>query len=98
MRNELLFFDFTPKGFSVEMDNVNIGKVLGTGIFDEKMIGWEFRDNDLNFEGYETYTLQVDGSYHVHAEYVTSDQFRTQIEGKIWKPSHPELFENKQDQ
>ncbi|MEI6243160.1 MAG: hypothetical protein WCP39_07140 [Chlamydiota bacterium] len=96
MRNELVFFDFTPKSFSLEMENVNIGKVLGTGIYDEKMIAWEFRNNDLNFEGFETYTLQGDGSYLVHAEYVTSDQFRTQIDGKIWKPSNPELFEKKQ--
>lgn len=85
MRNELTFFDFTDNKFSVEMENLNIGKVVGCGVYDEKMLAWEFRENDLNFEGYETYHLQKDGSYLVHAEYVTSDQFRTQIDGKIWQ-------------
>jgi hypothetical protein len=86
MRNELTFFDFTDNKFSIEMENLNIGKIVGAGIFDEKMLAWEFRENDLNFEGYETYHLQKDGSYQMHAEYVTSDQFRTQIDGKIWQP------------
>jgi len=86
MRNELTFFDFTENTFSIEMENLNIGKVVGSGVFDEKMIAWEFRENDLNFEGYETYHIQDDGSYSMHAEYVTSDQFRTQIDGKLWQP------------
>lgn len=86
MRNELTFYDFTDNKFTVEMENLNIGKVVGSGVYDEKMLAWEFRENDMNFEGYETYHLQKDGSYVVHAEYVTSDQFRTQIDGKIWQP------------
>ncbi|MFA6119558.1 MAG: hypothetical protein WCT85_00590 [Parachlamydiales bacterium] len=86
MRNELTFFDFTENKFSVEMENLNVGKVIGTGVFNDKMIAWEFRDNDLNFEGFETYYLKDDGTYSVHAEYVTSDQFRTQIDGKLWQP------------
>lgn len=86
MRNELTFFDFNEKGFSIEMENLNIGKITGRGVFDEKVIAWEFRNNEMNFEGFETYYLQTDGSYLVHAEYVTSDQFRTQIEGRIWLP------------
>lgn len=93
MRNELTFFDFTDNKFSVEMENLNIGKVVGTGVFDEKMLAWEFRENDLNFEGFETYHLQNDGSYIIHAEYVTSDQFRTQIDGKIWQPQPNENTE-----
>lgn len=83
MKNNLIFFDFTSKGFSVEMENVSIGKIVGSGIYDDKMIAWEFKDK--NFEGFETYYKQEDGGYLVHSEYVTSDQFRTQIEGHIWK-------------
>jgi hypothetical protein len=83
MRNELVFYDFQNKTFSVDMENQNVGKIVGTGVYDEKMIGWEFRSNDVHFEGYETYTLQPDGSYHMKGEYVTSDQFRTQIEARI---------------
>lgn len=90
MRNELTFFDFTDDKFTVEMENLNIGRVVGKGVFDEKMIAWEFRDNDLSFEGYETYHIQKDGNYLMHAEYVTSDQFRTQIDGKLWLPEKTE--------
>ncbi len=91
MKNDLVFFDFTPKGFSVEMENDNIGKIVGRGLIDEQFIAWEFRNNTMQFEGYETYRLQNDKkSYLVHAEYVTTDQFRTQIEGTIW----PEVEKN----
>src|SRR5690606_3975182 len=84
MRNELTFYDFQTKTFSVDMENQNVGRIVGMGVFDEKMIAWEFRNNDVNFEGYETYSLQSDGSYLMHGEYVTSDQFRTQIAARIW--------------
>lgn len=87
MRNELTFYDFQSSTFLVDMENQNVGRIVGTGVFDTKMIAWEFRNNDMNFEGYETYTLQVDGSYHMKGEYVTSDQFRTQIEARIWLQS-----------
>lgn len=84
MRNELTFYDFGPKHFSVDMENQNVGRIVGTGVYDEKMIGWEFRGSDSNFEGFETYTLQPDGSYHMKGEYITSDQFRTQIEARLF--------------
>lgn len=86
MKNELTFFDFTDNKFSVEMENLNIGRIVGAGVYDDKIIAWEFRENDLNFEGFESYHLQDDNSYIMHAEYVTSDQFRTQIDGKLWRP------------
>ena len=87
MRNELTFYDFANKTFSVDMENQNVGRIVGTGVFDENMIAWEFRSNDMNFEGFETYTLQPDGSYSMKGEYVTSDQFRTQIEARIFPHS-----------
>lgn len=87
MRNELTFYDFQTKTFSVDMENQNVGRIVGTGVYDEKMIAWEFRSNDMNFEGYETYQQQPDGSYMMKGEYVTSDQFRTQIEARIWPQS-----------
>ena len=85
MRNELIFYDFRAKSFSVDMENPNVGRIVGTGVFDDQMIAWEFRNNDMNFEGYESYALQPDGSYMMKGEYVTSDQFRTQIEARIWQ-------------
>ncbi|HEV7738203.1 MAG TPA: hypothetical protein VGO47_12640 [Chlamydiales bacterium] len=92
MRNELTFYGFENKGFSVDMENPNIGKITGVGVFDEKTIAWEFRDNGSNFEGYESYDLQADGSYIMRGEYVTSDQLRTKIEAKIW-PGSKEVSE-----
>ncbi len=94
MRNELTFYDFSTKQFSVDMENQNVGRIVGTGIYDEKMIAWEFRNSDANFEGFETYTLQSDGSYHMRGEYITSDQFRTQIEARLFqKAPSPEAEE-----
>ncbi len=87
LRNELTFYDFAAKSFSVDMENQNIGRITGTGVFDEKTIAWEFKNNEMNFEGYESYDLQPDGSYLMRGEYVTSDQLRTQIEAKIWPGS-----------
>jgi len=85
MRNELTFYDFQNKAFCVDMENPNIGRITGTGLFDDKTIAWEFRSNDMNFEGFETYVAQPDGSYQMRGEYVTSDQFRTRIEARIWQ-------------
>jgi hypothetical protein len=87
MRNELTFYNFQNKTFSVDMENQNVGRIVGTGIYDDTLIGWEFRNNDSNFEGFETYYLQDDGSYLMRGEYVTSDQFRTQIEARIYPQS-----------
>lgn len=89
MRNALTFYDFQGQKFSVDMENENVGRVVGTGVFDEKVIAWEFRGNDMNFEGFETYHIQPDGSYLIRAEFITSDQFRTQIEGRIWQQTKP---------
>jgi len=85
MRNELSFYDFQPKTFCLHMENQNVGRILGTGIYDDKTIAWEFRNNEMNFEGFEMYVLQPDGGYQMKGEYVTSDQFRTQIEARIWR-------------
>ncbi len=88
MRNELTFYNFGHKNFTVDMENPNVGRIVGTGIFDEKMIAWEFRNSDINFEGFETYMLQEDGSYAMRGEYLTADQFRTQIEARIFLKSN----------
>jgi hypothetical protein len=87
MHNEMIFYDFSSKKFSVEMENSNVGKVLGFGLINNKIIAWEFRENDLNFEGFETYKFEKTDNYFIHGEYITADQLRTQIEGKLWKES-----------
>ena len=99
MRNELTFYDFQEKTFAVDMENQNVGHIVGQGVYDDKTIAWEFRNNDMNFEGFETYDLQSDGSYLMKGEYVTSDQFRTLIEARLWPHSKevPNFDEDSQE-
>lgn len=85
MLNEFVFYDLTPGQFSVELENEALGRVEGSGVINDKVIAWEFRLNDLGFEGFEFYEKQPDDSYLMRAEYATSDQFRTLIQGKVWK-------------
>jgi hypothetical protein len=90
MLNQYLFSSFEGKRFEVELENQAWGKVFGEGMVEEGFIGWEFRNNDLGFEGYEYYQLQSDGSYEMKAEYAKGDEFRTLIQGKVWKQAKQE--------
>jgi hypothetical protein len=87
MINQFAFFDLTSSAFSIELENQALGKVIGAGIINDKIIAWEFRVNELGFEGFEFYERQSDNSYFMRAEYATSDQFRTIIQGKVWLPA-----------
>ncbi len=89
MVNQFLFTSFTPNSFAIELENQALGKVVGAGVIDSKVIGWEFRMPELGFEGFEFYEKQEDNSYLMHAEYCTTDQFRTVIKGKVWQPAKP---------
>jgi hypothetical protein len=89
MLNQFLFTNFTPSSFSIELENQALGKVIGAGVINDKVIGWEFRMPELGFEGFEFYEKQEDQSYLMHAEYSTTDQFRTLIKGKVWQPIKP---------
>lgn len=86
MHNQFFFSHMTPSSFKVELENQSLGKVEGSGIINDKVIAWEFRLTDIGFEGFEFYEKQEDGSYLMRAEYATDDQFRTIIQGKVWKP------------
>lgn len=84
MENDFVFADFNDQKFAVELDNQLLGCIYGSGLVDGKVIAWEFRaDDQQGVEGFEIYELQEDGSYSMRAEYVSSDQFRTIIEGKL---------------
>ena len=85
MQNQFLFYDLNLGKFSIELENTALGKVTGTGIISEKVIAWEFRANDVGFEGFEFYEKQLDNTYLMRAEYATADQFRTIITGKVWE-------------
>jgi hypothetical protein len=86
MRNVFLFSDITPTNFIIHLENEILGAVDGTGIIDAKTIAWEFHGKE-KLEGFEVYELQENGDYLVHAEYTSSDQFRTVIDGRVWKKS-----------
>lgn len=84
--NRFYFHSFTPTSFKIELENELVGKVEGKGVIDEKTLAWEFRGHP-NFEGFEVYELLDNGDYTLHAEYASPDQFRTIIDGRIWKKS-----------
>lgn len=84
--NDFKVSDASASSFRIELKNEHVGKVVGQGVIDAKTIAWEFRGNN-QIEGFEVYELQDNGDYMVHAEYSSSDQFRTIIDGRIWKKS-----------
>ncbi len=85
MHNEFLLSNIDGNKFEIELENQSMGKVIGKGLATDKTLAWEFRLNDLGFEGMEFYELQPDGGYKMHAEYSTTDDFRTKIQGRIWQ-------------
>lgn len=86
VNNNFFVNDVTPAKFKIELENDLIGKVQGLGVIDAKTIAWEFRGN-AGLEGFEVYELQDNGDYMLHAEYSSPDQFRTIIDGRVWKRS-----------
>lgn len=82
--NRFHVFEITPKGFQIELENDLVGRVRGRGIIAPKELAWEFRGHS-SFEGFEVYRLKDNGDYSVHAEFASPDQFRTIINGRIWR-------------
>jgi hypothetical protein len=86
MHNEFLIYNLTTAGeFSIDLENQALGKITGTGLTNEKVIAWEFRVEEIGFEGFELYEKQDENNYLMRAEYATNDQFRTLIQGRLWK-------------
>ena len=42
---------------------IRLSEKSGNGIINDKVIAWEFRVEDLGFEGFEFYEKQSDNSY-----------------------------------
>lgn len=84
IQNNFTFSQADEQSFVLELENELVGVVQGTGVIEEKKIAWEFRGHP-NFEGFEVYDLQENGDYLFHAEYISPDQFRSTINGRIWK-------------
>ncbi len=85
MLNTFSFSEIEDSKFSVNLKNDILGSVHGTGVIDEKVLAWEFRGNNQEFEGFEVFEKQEDGVYLTKAEYTSKDQMRTMIEGSIWQ-------------
>lgn len=85
MHNEFLIYNVNSGEFQIDLENQALGRVTGTGLISEKVIAWEFRIIDIGFEGFELYEKQDENNYLMRAEYATSDQFRTLIQGRVWK-------------
>lgn len=87
--NTFTFKEITSTSFHVILENNIIGQFSGTGLRDEHLIAWEFK-NQLSFEGFEVYEQQENGDFFLHGEYGASAQFRTIVEGLIWRKNQKE--------
>jgi hypothetical protein len=84
VENLYVISKITSESFVIALDNELIGKVQGKGVVDPKNIAWEIR-GQKDFEGFEVFELQSAGDYKFHSEFYSPDQFRTIIDGKLWK-------------
>ena len=63
----------------------SVGTIKGSGFVDPTKIAWEFNRPEIGFAGFELYEKDEENRYRLHAEYASSDQFRTVISGKVWR-------------
>ena len=70
----------------MQLTTAEMGTVKGTGVISPKLIAWEDR-HDIDSEGFDVYELQPDGNYIMHAEFISTVQYRTIVDGRIWKKS-----------
>jgi hypothetical protein len=82
--NEFQIFDIEQGQFSLMLENYALGKIQGKGLIKEKILGWELKDLKVGFEGFEFYERKKDGTYFLHAEYMSGESQKTEIQGKIW--------------
>lgn len=82
--NRFVITDIKPDSFAITLNNDLVDQVVGIGVLDDQTIAWEFRA-DSGLEGFESFKLLEGGEYSVHSEYASHEQFRSIIEGKIWK-------------
>lgn len=89
MHNEFFIYNLANGEFTIDLENPALGRVTGTGLITDKVIAWEFRVEEIGFEGFELYEKQDDKNYLMRAEYATNDQFRTLIQGRVWQQTTP---------
>lgn len=88
--NEVMINHFTfntndTKNMEITLENNTVGKVQGTGVINPEVIGWEFNNPEVHFQGFEFYEKQNQDQYLMRGEYSSDEDFRTTITGKIWK-------------
>ncbi|MGK5594298.1 MAG: hypothetical protein ACSNEK_02945 [Parachlamydiaceae bacterium] len=88
LNNRITLSAIQPPNFLVELTNENIDKIAGKGVVSSTTIAWELRDKE-GYEGFEVYEKQDNEEYNFHAEYASSENFRTIVDGKIWKKAFP---------
>lgn len=86
IQNRYQIRQITDTSFHITLENELVTNVQGKGVVEPKRVAWEFRGHP-NFEGFEIYELQNNEDYLFHAEYISPDQLRSIIEGRIWKKS-----------
>jgi hypothetical protein len=91
MINQFTFENFASKDMRVVLENSNIGRVEGVVISTENLIGWEFKDMQIPFQGFEFYEQQNPQEYLMRAEYSSGDDASTLITGKIWKKTDEKI-------
>lgn len=91
MNNHFLITAVDTENFQIELQNQNLGRIVGSGLIRAKTVSWEFRSKEVGFEGFEFYQFQNDNAYFLRAEYASHDDFWTAIEGNIWKQSQAPL-------
>lgn len=73
----------TMDKFAISLQNELLGTIYGTGFLAPSKVAWEFRGHP-SFEGFEVYEEVEGGGYQFHAEYLSPDQMRSMIDGRIW--------------
>jgi hypothetical protein len=85
MRNDFTLKNITKEKFAVELNNPMFGLASGHGLVSEKNISWEVASDDVEMEGFEIYERVSDDEYLMRAEYLSQDQLRTIIQGRVWR-------------
>lgn len=68
--------------FIITLSNHIVDHVEGKGVIDAGSIAWEFLSG-VEMQGYESYKPQSETEYSFHAEYNSTEDMRTIIDGAI---------------
>lgn len=75
--------EMTSESFKLFMSNDNIGEHQAKGTLSPEKIFWAYY-KEGNLQGFETYSIQPNGEYIFHAEYISMEGDKTIVEGRLW--------------